>query len=85
MPIKLDDKGRLIIPKKMREKIGLSAGSEVNIEMKDNSIILTNPNDEDKFVEYLNKMISRCVNEDVEQYLVDILNTYLSIENGDKY
>lgn len=44
MKRKLDDLGRLVIPKEYRDEIGLSNGAEANIEMNDKEIIITNPN-----------------------------------------
>lgn len=43
MKRRLDDLGRLVIPKEYRDEIGLENGSEANIEMRDNEIIITNP------------------------------------------
>ena len=40
---KLDDLGRVCLPAEMRKEIGLENGSEVNIGLEDNKIILTNP------------------------------------------
>lgn len=44
---KFDDLGRISIPKEMRDKIGLSNGSEANIELIGNKIIITNPSEFD--------------------------------------
>jgi bifunctional DNA-binding transcriptional regulator/antitoxin component of YhaV-PrlF toxin-antitoxin module len=40
---KIDDLGRLVIPIEMKREIVLENGSEVDIELEDNKIILTNP------------------------------------------
>ena len=40
---KIDDVGRLVIPIEMKREIGLENGSEVDMELEGNKIILTNP------------------------------------------
>lgn len=55
---KFDKLGRIVIPKEMRDKIDLGeAGSEAKIELIDNKIIITNPNQEDKFELWLKDYI----------------------------
>lgn len=44
---KFDDLGRISIPKEMRDKVGLSNGSEAKIELIGNKIIITNPSEFD--------------------------------------
>lgn len=41
MKINVDSVSRIVIPKKMMKELGI--GNEVNVEMVDNKIILTNP------------------------------------------
>lgn len=50
---KIDDLGRISIPKEMRDKIGLANGSEAKIELKGNKIVLSNPDnfDLEKYIE----------------------------------
>lgn len=40
---KIDDLGRLSIPKEMRDKIGLVNGKEAHIELLEDKIIVSNP------------------------------------------
>ena len=40
MIVSIDEKGRILIPKKIREKMGLKKGVKLRIESKDNYIIL---------------------------------------------
>lgn len=39
----LDNQGRLVIPIELKREVGLENGSEVDMELKDNKIILSNP------------------------------------------
>lgn len=83
---KIDDLGRLVIPKEMRNKLGIKDNDPVNIECIENKIIITNPIEIDykevinKAIEYIeNKVISS--GEVIDQLrkvevkeLLDILN-----------
>ena len=62
---KIDELGRLVIPKEMRNKLGIKDNDPVNIECIENKIIITNPIEIDykevinKAIEYIeNKVIS---------------------------
>lgn len=62
---KFDKLGRLVIPKEMRDKLGLGEpGAEAYIELVDNKIIVTNPKAEDKFEKWLNDYILRTESRD---------------------
>lgn len=52
----LDNMGRLVIPKEMRESLGLKNGDEVKIKVVNDEIIVTNPKKE-SFKEWLEAMI----------------------------
>lgn len=44
---KIDDLGRLVIPKEMRNKLEIKDNDPVNIECIENKIIITNPSEID--------------------------------------
>ena len=53
MPTKsVGPKGQVVIPKRMREAIGIRPGVEVTFEMRDNEIIITKPKIEGNYTEY---------------------------------
>lgn len=53
---KIDNLGRISIPKEMRDKIGLANGDEVKLESSGDKIILSNPNNFD-LEEYIMQQI----------------------------
>lgn len=46
MKIKLDDKGRLMIPKIIRESLGLKPNGEVKLDLVDEKLIIKNAKEE---------------------------------------
>ena len=45
-------KGQILIPKPMREAIGIKPGVDVVIELRDDEIIINKPNSEGNYTEY---------------------------------
>lgn len=64
---KIDELGRLVIPKEMRNKLGIKDNDPVNIECIENKIIITNPSEIDykaridKAIEFYNTYKQECV------------------------
>jgi len=76
---KFDKLGRLSIPKEMRDKIGIGEpGTEANIELIDNKIIITNPDQVDEFEEWLKEI--QLINDD-DKTINWILDKYLELKN----
>lgn len=55
----LDSLGRLVIPKEMRDALGLKNGEEANIKIVNDEIIITNPKKVDNFRDWLNNKIEK--------------------------
>lgn len=66
---KFDQLGRIVIPKEMRNKLGLEYGSEAKIELKGDKIIISNPKQEDKFKNWLDDYILKTENIEAEMIL----------------
>lgn len=64
---KIDNLGRLVVPVEMKREIGLDNGSEVDMEIEGDKIVLTNP--KDKFKDWL-----------IEQELDVILQKYIELK-----
>lgn len=46
----VDDRGRILIPKELREKVGLKPGSGARLEVKNGQIIITPPSSPKDFI-----------------------------------
>lgn len=67
---KFDKLGRIVIPKEMRDKLGLEDGSEAKIELVGNKIVFSNPNRTDKFELWLMDYILRTESSEAKNILV---------------
>ena len=53
MPTKnVGPKGQVVIPKRMRDALGLKPGVEVNLELRDHEIIIKKPQVQGSYTEY---------------------------------
>lgn len=68
---RFDKLGRINLPKEMRDKIGLGEpDSEAMIELVDDKIIVSNPNQEDPFENWLIDYILMSESNDAKNILV---------------
>lgn len=71
---KFDSAGRIVIPMGIRKQLGLEkVGSEVNIEIKNNKITLTNTK-KNNIEEYIQQMIEKCEDARTKLIYAEILN-----------
>jgi AbrB family looped-hinge helix DNA binding protein len=53
MPTKgVGPKGQIVIPKRMRDAIGIKPGVDVDLELRDDEIVITKPKIEGNYTEY---------------------------------
>jgi len=53
MPTKnIGPKGQIVIPKRMRDAIGIKPGVDVTLEIRENEIVITKPKIEGNYTEY---------------------------------
>jgi len=75
---KIDNLGRIVIPKEMRKAISVDNGDPIHMEMKDNQIIITNPGQtaEDRILAAIDKLL--CCGEELDpqfqKEMLEILN-----------
>ncbi|MCW4049752.1 MAG: AbrB/MazE/SpoVT family DNA-binding domain-containing protein [Candidatus Bathyarchaeota archaeon] len=53
----VDDRGRILIPKEIRDKLGLQSGRNVQLTIEDDRLIVTPPVSPEKFIEELEGVI----------------------------
>ena len=56
--VTVDDRGRILIPKEIRERIGLQPGSGARLEVEDNRLIITPPLSPERFIQEMEGCIS---------------------------
>lgn len=76
MEKRIDNLGRIVIPREMRKSIGVEDGDNVTIELIDNKIVISNPSENDEFLNFLNEFK---INHDSE-LCVQIENEYKRIK-----
>ena len=45
-------KGQVVIPKRMRDAIGIKSGVDINLELRDDEIVISKPKIEGNYTEY---------------------------------
>lgn len=91
---KFDELGRIVIPKEMRNKLGLKNGDEATIELIDDKIVISNKNKTndnsqrriDKVIEYIEENSTEYWNENYTNLLYRIVDAdnVISILKGEE-
>jgi len=55
----VDDRGRVLIPKHMRESLGLQPGRQARLEMEDGRLIITPPTSPEEFIREMEGCIKK--------------------------
>ena len=79
----LDNLGRIVIPKEMRDALKLKNGDEVNIKIDNETIIITNPSKTDDFGNWLRNRIE--IEEQnnavyTSSVLKEVMNKYIDLK-----
>jgi AbrB family looped-hinge helix DNA binding protein len=56
--VAIDDRGRILVPKEVRERLGLRPGSDASYEVKDNRLVIIPPVTPERFREVLEGCIT---------------------------
>ena len=70
MKRKIDDLGRVVLPQPFRKEIGIENGSSLNIELEEQKIIITNPEQPDykAILEEATKYVEELIDSDNSKY-----------------
>lgn len=55
----VDERGRILIPKHMRESLGLQPGRQARLEMEDGRLIITPPTSPEEFIRKMEGCMKR--------------------------
>jgi len=53
----VDSKGRIVLPKEVRERLNITPGTEVNIREKDGKAVVEPEDDPERIIERMNKLV----------------------------
>lgn len=54
----VDSKGRIVLPKDVRERLGLTAGSEVDVREEDGRAVVEPEDDPDRIIERMEELLA---------------------------
>jgi AbrB family looped-hinge helix DNA binding protein len=81
MPSKnLGPKGQVVIPKRMREAVGIKPGSQVILEMRDNEIVITKSTVKGTYTKYFISTVAPKLKKKVD--IKKIISEEVNSRNG---
>ncbi|WP_136601201.1 AbrB/MazE/SpoVT family DNA-binding domain-containing protein [Salinigranum halophilum] len=60
---KVDSKGRIVLPKEVRERLGISPGTEVTVHEEDGKAVVEPEDDPDRIVERMELLVEETSSE----------------------
>lgn len=54
---KVDSKGRIVLPKKVRDRLGISSGTNVEVHEEDGKVIVEPEDNPDEIIKRMNELI----------------------------
>lgn len=64
--VAVDSKGRVVLPQEIRERLGLTPGSEVEIHEADGTVVLEPENDPEQIIDRMNRLVGETASERAE-------------------
>ena len=68
---KVDSKGRIVLPKELRERLGITPGTEVDIQEKDGKAIVEPEDDPEQIIDRMERLIAEASSERGTRKLLD--------------
>jgi looped-hinge helix DNA binding domain, AbrB family len=69
--VKVDTKGRIVIPKQVRERLGITPGTEVVIHEEDGKAVVEPEDDPEQIIERMDRLIAETSVEQEETVLLE--------------
>ena len=60
---KVDSKGRIVLPKEVRERLGISPGTEVTVHEEDGKAVVEPEDDPDRIIERMERLVEETSSE----------------------
>lgn len=68
---KMDSKGRIVLPKELRERLGISPGTEVTIHEEDGKAVIEPEDDPARIIERMDRLVEETSSEPGETTPLD--------------
>ena len=65
---KVDSKGRIVLPQDVREQLGVTPGSEVEVHEKDGKAIVEPEDDPDRIIEQMDQLVDGITDREPTPY-----------------
>ncbi|MEY7850475.1 AbrB/MazE/SpoVT family DNA-binding domain-containing protein [Natrarchaeobius sp. A-rgal3] len=61
--VKVDSKGRVVLPQEVRERLGITPGSEVEIHEEDGKAVVEPEDDPEQIIERMERLVAETASE----------------------
>jgi AbrB family looped-hinge helix DNA binding protein len=68
---KIDSKGRVVLPQEVRERLGITAGTEVEIREEDGKAVIEPEDDPAEILDRMERLVDEAASEDKETKPLD--------------
>jgi len=68
---KVDSKGRIVLPKEVRERLGITAGTEVEIREEDGQAVVEPEDDPERIIERMERLVEETASDSGETTPLD--------------
>lgn len=69
--VKVDSKGRVVLPKEVRERLGITPGTEVTVQEKDGKAVVEPEDDPERVIERMERLVEETSSKREETTPID--------------